>query len=290
VGASAYLASILFHVTAVAGACPTEEALVATVRQLVPQALSGDGEGALSISVTDLGARYHASVGGVERDFADPARRCDERAKTIALWVALVLEPPSIAVPPRSPPTLAVPMAREPPPRRRLEASLEVSGALELAPGGAPYNTPIGGGGAIRLSLSGRYVGGVLGVGAISPSTLDLGVARAELTRVPFDLSARAILRRRLVELDGDLGVVAAIVVAHGAGTPVAESGTRLDLGLRVAGQLRVWPRSRVAPFALVQMGVFPRPYNLTVEPLGTVGTTPRVWLGGAVGLAVRID
>jgi hypothetical protein len=59
--------------------------------------------------------------------------------------------------------------------------------------------------------------------------------------------------------------------------------GGRLGLGL----QYRRWHYAM--PFVSVHAELIPQTYNLIWPGLGVVGTTPRVWLGAVVGVAVPI-
>jgi hypothetical protein len=38
-----------------------------------------------------------------------------------------------------------------------------------------------------------------------------------------------------------------------------------------------------------LQLGVPFATYDLVVQPAGKIGSTPRLWLGGGLGLAVRL-
>jgi hypothetical protein len=44
----------------------------------------------------------------------------------------------------------------------------------------------------------------------------------------------------------------------------------------------------RLLGVAGVHAEVFPRPYDVTLMPQGTVGHTPAFWLGATLGLAVQ--
>jgi hypothetical protein len=264
-----------------ATACPSPAEVSSALAPLLPEARTTDepGPGVLDVELSDLGAEYRVIIGGAERVFADPSRSCEDRAHAIAVMLVVALEPPTLATRPPRPPR---------PTRRLPHVELEVGGILDAAPRTAPDNDLVSGGGALRLVLSGAVVGASLGVGGLSPVTLDLGVVRVRLTRVPFDAALRARVRRRAFELTGELGLALTALVIEGEG-PGAIRDSRLDVGLRAALAGRVWIRDRVAPFLGLQLAVFPRPYQLEVEPTGVAGTTPYVWLGGVAGVAVRL-
>jgi hypothetical protein len=76
--------------------------------------------GSLAVTVTDLGRSFRVFVNGQVRDFEDPGRNCLERAATATVFIALVLEPPSLIAPPPVPPPVVIPppppMVMPPPP------------------------------------------------------------------------------------------------------------------------------------------------------------------------------
>jgi hypothetical protein len=71
--------------------------------------------------------------------------------------------------------------------------------------------------------------------------------------------------------------------------SPLGVENTRIELGLRIAATLDYETPSGVAPFLALQTELIPDPYNFVVPTTGVVGTTPRCWLGGIFGLAVRL-
>ena len=44
----------------------------------------------------------------------------------------------------------------------------------------------------------------------------------------------------------------------------------------------------RLLGIAGIHLEAFPRPYDVTLMPQGTVGHTPAFWVGGTLGLAVQ--
>ena len=64
-----------------------------------------------------------------------------------------------------------------------------------------------------------------------------------------------------------------------------APPATRLDAGVRLAGvELRMAPR--FGAFVDLHAEVFPRAYELDVDPTGGIGSTGRLWVGASVGAA----
>ncbi len=158
-----------------------------------------------------------------------------------------------------------------------------------MLPGAALPNGVVAGGAEVRAVVGAAHAGASLGVSALSPVTLSLRAGHLEMTRIPIDASVRASFRARRLELVGDLGFVAAVMRLRGPGVSAAGHGDRLDLGIRAALGLRVWLHPRVALFANVHAAGFPRPVELVVAPLGSVGSTPVAWLGGTIGVAVGL-
>ena len=53
--------------------------------------------GASDAAVSDEGVHVRVNVAGQERSFDDGGRQCSERARHAAVFIALVVDPPSIA-------------------------------------------------------------------------------------------------------------------------------------------------------------------------------------------------
>src|SRR5689334_15407552 len=81
-----------------AAGCPSPRALGEALTRLIPsvEVTSASEAGVFRVEITDLGKRYRLRVGGGDRELAEPARRCEERARAAAVLVALVLQPPSL--------------------------------------------------------------------------------------------------------------------------------------------------------------------------------------------------
>jgi hypothetical protein len=72
------------------GRCPTAQELADALRSIFPDvAIRGDGRGDLRVELVRSGDRYRVVAGTAEREFVDPAMRCDERARNAAVFVAL---------------------------------------------------------------------------------------------------------------------------------------------------------------------------------------------------------
>jgi hypothetical protein len=279
------------------GACPSQADVAAALRVALPNAPIGNDAGA---QVTDHGASFHVRVGPAERTFSDAARRCDERARKAAVFIALALSPPTLSEPEVREGDRPEDAAREPPvpapapvvtaaPRepRAVEMQLELGAIVDHAPGKgllsggaqARFYLAAGGGGAFGL---------VFGLTALSPTTVELGTARARLTRVPIDAGVRGVLRSG--GLTAGLEGGPALAIQHTRGldiTPSAEE-TRVELSLRLAARLEYWAGPDLAPFIGLQAALVPRPSQLTL-PEGPAGSLPRVWAALLGGLVLRV-
>jgi hypothetical protein len=268
------------HVHSEGETCPTPQLVVDEAQRLFTRTRIEVGEAAEDgLELYDLGDTYRIAGAGVERTFADAERRCDERARAIAVVLALSFEPPSFTPAAASPP---------PPPRRRrrMYADLELGGSVA---GTFERGSAVSGGGFMRVSFGFAHVRLTLGATALSPAQLDFAGTKARLTRIPIDIGLRGALRIRRVELNGDLGFAATITVGNGVDLPMPSGGTRLDPGIRMAAGSRVWLGERVAPFVAVEGIVSIHPIDLTRTNVGKVGSTPYGWLGAVLGLAVRL-
>ncbi|MDB4965805.1 MAG: hypothetical protein JWN44_1494 [Myxococcales bacterium] len=174
----------------------------------------------------------------------------------------------------------------------RLE--LELSGVVDGAPAVADSGSTVTGGAALRLALGGRYVAATVGVAGLAPSNqrtpgttgVDVGV-----TRVPFDAGVRLVLPRDRFEIGADVGLVLAFLRLSAPSLNNAIASTRLDVGARLAPWLRVWVHPRLAIQAGLELGIPFAVYDLVVEgtAAGKIGSSPRLWVGGALGLTVRL-
>jgi hypothetical protein len=173
--------------------------------------------------------------------------------------------------------------------RRPSRIELELHGIVDGAPVLGDATVTVTGGGALRLAVGGRYLAGTLGVAGLAPSGARAADVDVEVTRIPFDAGLRLVLPRDRFEAGADLGLVLAILRVSAPALRDADTSTRLDAGARVAGWLRLWVTRRLALQLGVQLGIPFAAYDLVVQPAGKIGTTPRLWVGGGLGLAVRL-
>ena len=107
--------------------------------------------------------------------------------------------------------------------------------------------------------------------------------------RVPIYLGARGLLRRNDLAVWGEAALATTIQITSGLDTASSVSQTRFSLGGRLGLGLEYRGWHYAAPFVSVHAELIPETYNLIWPGLGVVGTTPHIWLGAVVGVAVPI-
>jgi hypothetical protein len=263
-------------------ACPSPAMVAAALHRVFPEvAIVSAGPGLPSVAVAELGAVFRVEVAGEARSFSDAARRCVERANTAAAFASLVLDPPEvdIALPER--PVAVVPRAVALP-----SVALQVGALFSAAPRLGHDNSLIAGGGTLRLFVGSRRVGGVVGVSAVSPATLDFPAAHARVLRFPIDAGVRGRLHRGPWSFVADLELLSTAIVIGGRSVSDPKQSSGIELGLRVAAQAELAVGHRLAPFLALEAQVLPREHELVVAGTGAIGTTPPLWLGVALGLS----
>lgn len=289
---------------AVNGACPTADAVWTAVASIVP-AKELEKLTAARIEISDLGETYRVGVNakGIDRlrVYRDLARDCDHRARFAAVFVVLTLMPPDVLLealptpppepPPRPPPPKPLappPPPLAPPPPRPRRARVEISGLVDLAPRtGNPWAAVFGG--ELRTGPGPGRLGFVKSVGAAYGS-IDFGPLHATELRFPFDLGVRLpVVSRATIDLVADFSFAGAIFHDSATNTADPQAGTRLDLGARAGLVLHQGRQSgRLLKIVGLHAEVFPRPYDITLLPQGTIARTPVWWFGGTLGLAVQ--
>ena len=264
------------------GDCPSGPAVTAA---LLPVLGVVSVPGNAGPRVSDLGDRFEASAAGQTGLYVDTARDCAERARVAAVFIALALNPPTFQSGGGPPPPRPKPVGH-----RWFQAGAAVrldAGAMGNAP---PRTvTPWGG----ELSVAAGYGG--LG-GALSAGVLDGAVAQFSrfnptiaVRQQRFPLSAALLFQHDLpwhLRVGAELGASFVLVTFRAEDLQSTSTVLRLDAGLRAALNLRLPPLSRhFAPFVEVHGEYFPKPYKLDVDPVGTVGSSGRFWLGASAGV-----
>lgn len=255
--------------------CPDARSVASELQALLPHASFADVAGAIRVQVSDEGERYRVTTSGTERTLEDPKRRCADRAHAVAVVVDLILAPPRAEELPR--------LARRP-----YFVDLAASGRLELAPG-VGGGLLVTGGAELRLDVGWRFIAGSLGVRGLGPVTESFGVGSAQLTRIPVDIGARAAWRRGRFELGGAAAFSAAALVAEGRDVAPARTSARFDPAARIVLGLRWWFSARLGVELAASVDVALHPLDVTVDPVGVVGQTPRVWIGFGLGPVFRV-
>jgi len=300
----------------VGGTCPNAEAISAAIASIVPAKDLDRFASSARVEVSDLGDTYRVSVRtkgpgpgqapgpAVDRlrVYRDLAHDCDHRARFAAVFIVLTLMPPDVLLdvlppppppppPPAPPPPLAPPrptLVLPPPPVARRRVRLEISFLGDFAPRSV-WPPAVALGGELRLAPGPKRLGPVGAIG-VAGGSIDFGSLSATELRVPFDLGLRfPLLSRAAIDLAADLGFAGAGFRDRAKNTPGPQAGTRLDLGARAGLVTHLGrPGDRLLGTAGIHVEAFPRPYDVTLTPQGTVGHTPAFWVGGTLGLAVQ--
>ena len=277
------------------GACPTAGEVATVLERLLVRtkvAPSAGSPGAGDASISDEGPYYRVRIAGHERSFVDAARQCQERARHAAVFVALILDPPMVPEPPLPASSPAPPPAEQlpQPPRgeRATPLDLTFTPVFQVAPASSNRRTAVTGGVAVRarsknrlnLSLSGGLLYGALHFGEVD----------AAAWWIPIDLAVGVSSRSGQWEIATEIGPNASVLSIIAENLPQARRQTRLELGGRVSTSTRFWLNEKAAVFLSADMIARPSPYTLRIEGEGDIGTTPAVWLGGAIGLTCEIN
>jgi hypothetical protein len=281
--------------------CPTSDAVWQELTRLFqPQDLAARLGAAdrtsAPIRVEDLGAAFRVSVLGTTRQYREEARDCRRRARTSALFSALVLDPTAMldASPPAPPPAPPAPPPPIPPaalPTGAPQVSEAVRPLVRIE-GGAAAQTGLGQttgasvGAAFRLGVGRGLVVPVLGVGVFLPSETDIAGVRVRQWRVPADLSMRLTMPWRALDWYGEAGLAFAVLREQALDVMTARAATGIELGFRAALGARLARPRGFAPFVLLQLDYLPDPPTIAILPAGEVGKTPHAWLVACVGLS----
>jgi hypothetical protein len=244
-------------------------------------------------AVHDLGERYTIELDGLQREFTDPTRDCVERARVAAVFIALNLKTP------RARPTLAAaaPAPPEPPPEPPPAPDAERVQLGALLAGQAAYATAIGAGtagagaglwlgrGALRLD----FLAGILAPTRIALTPRNGVHGSVDLLRLPLTLSASYLLRTAAVAVGPTLGLDLDVLRLRGVDLFHPETALRVNPGLLVGVDARAQLSAGLALALRLQLDGFPRAYALSVDKLGRLGQTPRLWLGASLGLQWRL-
>jgi hypothetical protein len=272
------------------GTCPDRESVAAELAPALARKQPGADPLPPDFRLADLGAAFEVTAAGQTRRYADPSRDCAERARDAAVFIALMLNPPTLQLlpaEPRSPGVSTVAATPATPPWRWATVALALR--YDDAAGGG--NGALAGdavGGEIRGIVGRRGLGLSAAVGALSPTNGQIGSVSVRQQRFPCSIAA--LVRHRLasdVEVRASGGVSLTPVTLRGPTLTTSIPATRLDAGALFAVELwTVAWEGRVAPFASLHVEYFPRAYAIDVAPLGSIGSTAPFQVGLSLGIA----
>jgi hypothetical protein len=267
-----------------ASACPRPETVLADLATLLPpdrlsarlRALTGTP----AVELIDLGVPFQVVLDGRVREYRDEARNCTQRAHVAAVFVALTIDPASIATAPPAP--IAAEIAAPAP--VPAGARLDVAAAVEA--GAIATDRVAQGGLDLRVLIGRRPVAFVGGVIVLWPVDTRVGGVRLHQWRLPIDAGVRVRFAERRFAPFAELGLCAGVLSERAVDLATARSRTTIELGVRGAFGVRVGA-SRFAPFAALRAEVVPSPAAIYALPQGVAGHTPYLWIGASAGASL---
>jgi hypothetical protein len=296
------------------GACPSAALVAEELHQLMPDVtldVSGDATQS-DVVVADRDGSFSVKVRGQRRRFRDENRDCTERARHVAVFTVLTIDPlrvPSNTVdsgeeePEPEPEPAALPRrAAEPEPEfpapiyvepdmsssRPATFDLSLGPLAQVAVQSDQQQTTQAGGLSLRLRYGGN-VAATLGIAGLLPTSLHFEDAEARATWVPMDFGLSLSQQVSSWEVGLEVGLGAALLIVEGDALDRAQRASRLELGGRLGAQVRYWAGERAGVYGGLSGLWFPKPYTLEVEGLGVVGRTPTGWIGGSLGAVIRL-
>ena len=271
-----------------AGQCPAREAVVAALLPVLGEEAMRTTAGASRVS--DLGDRFEVTVLGQTRQYPDAARDCTERARVAAVFIALAVRPPVFAppAPPPPPPVVRAVAPAPPPPAPPAAAWRSVAVGARFDGGPGDRSPTLAAGAELRAAL-GLHAFGVVATAAIlAPTERELSSVAVHEQRFPCSVAFTARRELARFEVAAALGLALVPFTLHADGLATSDPATRFDAGGRLALEVRLplFAR-RLAPFVDVHAEYFPRAYAIDVDPLGSVGSTDKLWLGATVGASL---
>jgi hypothetical protein len=295
------------------GACPSAALVREELRQLMPDVKLEVSNNAnqSDVLVADRDGSFSVKVRGQRRRFRDKNRDCTERARHVAVFTVLIVDPlhvPSDAVPeadvelepepepePESPPSEPPPtfpqdIYEAPPtePGRPATFDLSMGPLAQIAVQTQKQSGTQAGGLGFRLRYGGTFAA-TLGVAGLLPTSLHFADAAARATWIPIDLGVSVAQRVSSWEVAFEVGAAGALLLVEGEALDASEQASRLELGGRLGVQVRYWASERAGIYGGLFGLWFPKPYTLEVQNVGVVGRTPTGWIGGSLGAVIRL-
>ena len=267
-----------------AGDCPAGADIDAALAQLL--STKAGRTSSATVTVRDLGATWSVHVAGRSATYSDPDRNCPERTRIAAVFVALVLEPPDIGEPSPAPAMRESEGSAQP--RLSRIHRLDLAPEFLVAPGAGKRSSAMTWGGSLRWLASGEHLGLTAGLEGSYPAVVKVQEYELSLARISIDTSASLCWRWSTAELGIALGPYGALLLAQGRGLYASASSTHMDAGGRLGFRAQTMGRW-VSPFLAFQAELSARRFSLMVDPIGNVGTAPRVWVGVLAGASISL-
>jgi hypothetical protein len=288
---------------ATAGTCPSAEQISEELRELLPDATLDVSPDVVDsdVIVSDRGTGFTVKVRGQRRRFKNTERDCTERARHVAVFTVLIVDPlrvpthevdaeeePEPVEKPPEPPPEPKPIPPPPPADDGAAFDLSLGPLAQVALRNDRSTTSQAGGLGLRLRY-GTSVGVTLGLAGLLPTSLHYDQAEARATWVPMDLGLSLSQRVSSWEVELDLGLGGALLLVEGQALDATQQASRLEVGGRIGTQVRYWASKHAGICGGMFGTYFPKPYALQVEGVGVVGETPTAWVGGSLGAVIRL-
>jgi hypothetical protein len=295
------------HFTVGAGQCPDPALVEREVLSLVPPERHELLERRVRVDIDDLGESYRVTVSkdgsSVRKNYSDPGRDCEGRARFAAVFAVLTVMPPELGpdalAPPKPPPPPAPPPVPPPPARRVVVAPpapalpplahIELGALFAYAPAilKAPDLSTFGG--ELRVALGRGAVAATLSVAYTARSKFELDGVRGDVSQLPASAGLR--LHSELVSWDvaADLGVLAVLESVRATNLFVVKNESALELGGRAGVSFERPIGAHFAPFIGAYAWLVPGPRNISALPQGVLGNLPYLWIGGTVGVSLGL-
>jgi hypothetical protein len=278
--------------------CPTVRQVKSELERILPRTsitVESGPANAPEATISEQGTQFRVTIAGQERSFDDAARQCDERARQAAVFLALVLDPllmAELSAEPRATRTPAATPAvasRAPsePKAKVLQWEMTLGGVVHVAPGVSGRETAV----APGLALFTRAKRGLhLALGAgFQTAKLRFDIAEADAWWIPIDVAVGIQSRANAWEIGAEIGPSARVLSVVGVNLKEASPHVRIDLGARASAWSRFWFGEQFGVFFSAETVLRPFPHMIDIDPRGSIGQTPPLWLGASAGIAASL-
>lgn len=289
--------------------CPDPKTVQQAVLSLIPSERHSLLAGGVRVELEDLGDSYRVTVWkdgkSVKKQYADPARDCEGRARFAAVFSVLTLMPPELGADPvvdagAEPIAETKPEPAQPPHETTPEETLanaheealspfvhlELSALFAYAPAILEAPSLHSFGGELRVALGRGVLSGTASVGYLPYAKFQLNDVQGELSRVPMSVGARVRGDFETWSLSADFGLLLVAQRVRATNLLTATPQHSANWGLRGGVQLARQFGPHFAPFVGAFVWFSPAPSELSALPQGVIGNLPYLWLGGAAGVS----